>query len=185
MTHPTSTPEDADDLSFEDRLSIELSYCMVAALPCSETQRRITAMFDERDRKSRLLSPAIGADPAPENDEKLAEILGLRLCFSQLMSEVRIVQNSAIVPLETWNAVQKRIREPMLAGYAMDEMVRLRTLTASQATETVTRDGVIEECAREVQRVINSVHPSSGVAPQLVLSFLHKAKDNIRALMLP
>lgn len=85
------------------------------------------------------------ADPAPENDEKLAEILGLRLCFSQLMGEVRIVQNSAIVPLETWNAVQKRIREPMLAGYALDEMVRLRALTASQAT--VTRDELVNVIA--------------------------------------
>lgn len=86
----------------------------------------------------------LAASPSPPTDaegiqpgNQLEEILALRLAFSRLMANSRHVNHFIMVDAEIWNDVQKKIREPMLAGYALDEMAKLRASAAPVTREQI------------------------------------------------
>lgn len=93
------------------------------------------------------------------------EIKALRLSMSELMAASRQANNSVLVPLDTWNAVQKRIREPMLAGYALDEMVRLRKIAAAVKESTPPPESAFARGAMSMQqRAVAIVHGMQSTA---------------------
>lgn len=169
----TSTPEDAELLSATDA---------TAAIEQTIKRLRQAAMFNNefvlRDSeecahfagslqtlldalKSRLLSPAMAS---PTNEELAALIDPSAFLKWQHDGRGEDYKRRSV-------ATQRTRREA-----ALEKVAHIRALTASQATETVTREDVIEECARVPDAMADGMQSRS-----LALVFKGVA-DEIRAL---